>query len=113
MNTDAANEPAQDLLHQTDAAIRANPIPAVLAALGVGFALGLATRLLEIPERRPEPLRDALNDLRALLATGAKRGKRAYADSSEAVRDAVEHAVEKAREIDVDPVAKWWKRVWS
>ena len=117
MNTDdvqdRASDRAQDLLHEADARIRANPIPAVLTAFGVGFALGLATRLLELPERKPEPFRDALDDLRSLLATGAKRGKRAYADSSEAVRDAVEHAVEKAREIDVDPVANWWKRLWS
>ena len=113
MNTDEAPHRAQDLLSQTDDAIRANPIPAVLTALGVGFALGLAARLLEHPERKPEPFREALEDLRSLLATGAKRGKRAYADSSEAVREAVEHAVEKAREIDVDPVANWWKRLWS
>ena len=113
MNTDLAKERAQDLLRETDNAIRANPIPAVLTALGVGFALGLATRLLEIPERKPEPLRDALDDLRALLSTGARRGQRAYADSAEAVREAVEKAVESAREIDIDPVAKWWKRLWS
>ena len=113
MKTDEAKERAHDLLCETDNCIRANPIPAVLTALGVGFALGLATRLLELPDRKPEPLRDALDDLRALLATGAKRGKRAYADSAEAVRDAVEHAVEKARDLDVDPVANWWKRLWS
>ena len=113
MNTDDTQDRAHDLLSQTDDAIRANPIPAVLTAFGVGLALGLATRLLEIPERKHEPLRDALDDLRALLATGTKRGKRAYADSAEAVRDAVEHAVEKARDIDVDPVANWWKRLWS
>jgi ElaB/YqjD/DUF883 family membrane-anchored ribosome-binding protein len=113
MNTDDAKEHAQDLLRETDNCIRANPIPAVLTALGIGFALGLATRFLEIPERKHEPLRDALDDLRSLLATGAKRGKRVYADSAEAVRDAVEQAVEKAREIEVDPVAKWWKRLWS
>ena len=113
MNTDDAKDRAHDLLRETDNAIRANPIPAVLAALGVGFAIGLATRLLEIPERKPEPLRGALDDLRALLASGAKRGQRAYADSAEAVRDAVEHAVEKARDLDVDPVANWWKRLWS
>ncbi len=113
MNTDEAKDRAHDLLRETDNAIRANPIPAVLTALGVGFALGLATRLLELPDRKPEPLRDALDDLRSLLATGAKRGKRAYADSAEAVRDAVEQAVEKARDLDVDPVANWWKRLWS
>ena len=113
MNTDDAKAHAQELLRETDNAIRANPIPAVLTALGIGFALGLATRLLEFPERKPEPLRDALDELRALLSSGAKRGQRAYADSAEAVRDAVEHAVESARDLDTDPVAKWWKRLWS
>ncbi len=113
MNTDDAKERTQDLLRETDDCIRANPIPAVLTALGIGFALGLATRLLEIPERKPEPVRDALDDLRDLLTSSAKRGKRVYADSAEAVRDAVEQAVEKARGLDVDPVENWWKRLWS
>ena len=113
MSTDDAKESAQNLLRETDNVIRANPIPAVLTALGVGFAIGLATRLFEIPERKHEPLRDALDDLRGLLATGANRGKRAYADSAEAVRNAVEQAVEKARDLDTDPVANWWKRLWA
>jgi len=113
MNTHDAKERAQDLLRETDNHIRANPIPAVLVALGVGIAIGLASRLIEPPARKREPLHDALDELRSLLATGARRGKTAYAQSAEAVRDAVEQAVEKAREIDVDPVAKWWKRIWS
>jgi ElaB/YqjD/DUF883 family membrane-anchored ribosome-binding protein len=113
MNTNEAKERAQDILRETDNCIRANPIPAVLTALGIGFAIGLATRLIETPERKREPLRDALDDLRELLAAGAKRGRSAYAHSADAVRDAVEQAVEKARDIDVDPVAKWWKRLWS
>ena len=50
---------------------------------------------------------DALSFRRA-----ARRGK-AYAHTSEAVREAVEQAVEKARDVDVDPVVKWWKRLWS
>jgi ElaB/YqjD/DUF883 family membrane-anchored ribosome-binding protein len=113
MNTDDAKERATDLLRETDNCIRANPIPAVLTALGVGFVLGVATRMIEIPERRTDRLHDALDDLRGLLASSAKRGKRVYADSADAVRDAVEQAVEKARDLDVDPVAKWWKRLWT
>jgi hypothetical protein len=113
MNTHDAKERAQDLLRETDNQIRANPIPAVLVALGVGIAIGLLSRLIEPPARRREPLHDALDDIRSLLATGARKGRSAYAHSAEAVRDAVEQAVEKARDIDVDPVAKWWKRIWS
>jgi len=112
MNTQEAKERAQSLLHETDTCIRANPIPAVLAALGVGIVIGLMSRLLEPPRRR-EPLHDALDELSSLLASSAKKGKAAYEHSADVVRDAVEQAVEKAREIDVDPVARWWKRLWS
>ncbi len=113
MNTHDAKERAQDLLRETDNTIRANPIPAVLTALGIGIAIGLLTRLIEPPVRKREPLHEALDELRSLLASGARKGKSAYAHSADAVRDVVEQAVEKAREIDVDPVAKWWKRLWS
>lgn len=104
-------ERAQDMLREADNCIRANPVPAVLTALGIGFVLGLLTRYAEPPKR--EPWQEALNDLRSTLASGAKRGKKVYAHSADVVRDAVEQAVEKAREIDVDPVAKWWKKIWS
>jgi ElaB/YqjD/DUF883 family membrane-anchored ribosome-binding protein len=112
MNTQDAKDRAQDLLRETDNCIRANPVPAVLTALGIGFAIGLLTRLVE-PEPKRQPLQDALDEIRSLLAVSAKRGKKAYAQSADVVRDAVEQAVEKAREIDVDPVAKWWKRLRS
>jgi ElaB/YqjD/DUF883 family membrane-anchored ribosome-binding protein len=102
---------AQDILRDTDNCIRANPVPAVLMALGVGFAIGVLTRYCEPPKR--EPWQEALDEIRGVLASGAKRGKKAYAHSAEAVRDAVEHAVEKARDIDVDPVTNWWKKFWS
>jgi ElaB/YqjD/DUF883 family membrane-anchored ribosome-binding protein len=113
MNTQDAKDRAQDLLRETDNSIRANPIPAVLIALGVGITIGLLSRFVEPPARKREPLNDALDELRSLLATGARKGRSAYEHSAEAVRDAVEQAVEKARDIDVDPVAKWWKRIWS
>src|SRR6186997_2111627 len=103
MNTQDAKDRAQDMLRETDNCIRANPLPAVLTALGIGFAIGLLTRYVEPPPRR-EPWQDALNEIRSALATSAKRGKKVYAHSADVVRDAVEQAVEKAREIDVDPV---------
>src|SRR5882757_2728428 len=112
MNTEDAREQAQDMLRQTDNYIRANPVPAVLTALGVGFAIGVLTRYLE-PAPRREPWQAALDDLRDALASGASRGRKAYAQTSDAVRDAVEQAVGKARDIEVDPVLKWRKRFWS
>jgi ElaB/YqjD/DUF883 family membrane-anchored ribosome-binding protein len=112
MNTQDAKEHAQDLLRETDNCIRANPVPAVLTALGIGFAIGVLTRFIDAPPRR-EPWQEVVDEIRGALATGTKRGKRAYADTADKVRDAVEQAVEKAQEIDIDPVAKWWKRLWS
>jgi hypothetical protein len=108
MNTQDAKEQAQDLLRSTDNCIRANPVPAVLTALGVGFAIGVLTRLIE-PAPRREPWQEAIDDIRDALASGAKRGKKAYAQTSDVVRE----AVDKARDIDVDPVVKWWRRLWS
>jgi len=112
MNTQDAREHAQSLLRTTDNCIRANPVPAVLTALGIGFAIGVLTRFIE-PPVRGEPWQEAINDLRDALASGAKRGRKAYAQTSGAVRDAVEQAVDKARDLEVDPVVKWWKRLWS
>jgi ElaB/YqjD/DUF883 family membrane-anchored ribosome-binding protein len=112
MNTQEAKDRAQDLLRETDNCIRANPVPAILTALGIGFALGVLTRWVE-PAPRKEPWQDAIDDLREALSSGAKRGKKVYAHTSDAVREAVEQAVEKARDVDVDPVVKWWKKLWA
>jgi ElaB/YqjD/DUF883 family membrane-anchored ribosome-binding protein len=112
MNTLEAKERAQGLLRETDNCIRTNPVPAVLTALAIGFAIGVLSRYVE-PAPRREPWQAALDDLRDALSSGAKRGKKAYAQTSEAVREAVEQAVEKARDIEVDPVMKWWKRLWA
>jgi ElaB/YqjD/DUF883 family membrane-anchored ribosome-binding protein len=112
MNTHDAKERAQDLLRETDNCIRANPVPAVLTALGIGFAIGVMTRWVE-PAPRREPWQEIVDEIRDALATSAKRGKKAYAHTSDVVREAVEQAVEKAHDLDVDPVMKWWKRLWS
>ncbi len=42
---------SDDLLRDTEDYVRENPFPAILTALGVGFALGLLVRLLESPRR--------------------------------------------------------------
>jgi ElaB/YqjD/DUF883 family membrane-anchored ribosome-binding protein len=112
MNTQEAKDRAQDMLRETDSSIRANPVPAVLVALGIGFAIGLLTRYVE-PAPKHEAWQDALDEIRSLLSSSAKRGKKAYAHSADVVREVVEQAVEKARDIEVDPVAKWWKKVWA
>ncbi len=102
----------QDLVRQTENYVRGNPIPALLGAVAVGFVLGAVARSLE-PRRDPEPIQDALNELRGILAPLAKKTRKGIAESSDAVREAVEQAVERAKDLDLDPVAGWWKRLWS
>lgn len=110
-----AESKTQEALHNADAYVRENPVPALLCALGVGFALGLLVRALD----RPKPsdvfqskLHDAGGYLGALLAPVAYQGRRAYHKSADAVRD----AVESAKDIDVedytDPVVSWFNRMW-
>ena len=48
--TDARGK-SDELLRETEDYVRANPIPAILGALGVGFVLGLLIRSLESPRR--------------------------------------------------------------
>ena len=109
-----------DLLAGTDRYIRENPVPAVLGALAVGFAIGLLTRFIDHPAES-HPVRDYVDETSSSLGTFfrpmAKKTRRAYHHSSEAVREAMEQAADRARDIDVDhyvdPVAKWWRRMWS
>jgi len=109
-----------DLVRGTDRYLRENPVPAVLGALAVGFAIGLLTRLVD-QERRPTPVRDAVDDsadvLRSLFTPAARKTRQAYRQSASAVRDAIDHVAEKASDIDVDdyvdPVTKWWRRLWA
>jgi hypothetical protein len=116
MNTQDMKDRGQDLVRETENYVRGNPIPAILGAVAVGIVIGLVARSLE-REREPEPIRDALNELRGILKPLAKKTRGAYANSSHAVQDAVHGAVERARDLDVehyvDPVAKWWKRLWA
>lgn len=112
MNTQEAKDRAAILLHQTDDRIRDNPVPSLLAAFGIGFAIGLLTRRIE-PAPKRAPWQQTLDDLRTLAATGTQRGKEACTHSADALRAALEHAADTARHLDVEPMAKWWKKLWS
>jgi ElaB/YqjD/DUF883 family membrane-anchored ribosome-binding protein len=116
MNTQDIKDRRQDLVRETEDYVRGNPVPAILGAVAIGIVIGLVARSLE-RHREPEPLNDVLDELRAMLKPLAKKTRKAYANSSHAVQDAVHHAVERARDLDVehyaDPVAKWWKRLWA
>ena len=110
----------ETLCQRADEYVRENPVPAVLGAVALGFALGLLARGLE-PHRRHEPIRDCFYDTSDMLGSFfrplAKKTRHAYSASSSAVRDAVDHAAARARDVEVDdyvdPVVSWWKRIWS
>ncbi|HEX8311900.1 MAG TPA: hypothetical protein VF614_11320 [Chthoniobacteraceae bacterium] len=109
-----------ELTERADLYVRQNPVPAIIGAIAVGFALGLLARSIE-PTRRHEPIRDCLDDtgdfFGSLFSPLARKSRHAYSTSSRAVRDAVDSASSKVRDVDVedyvDPVVKWWKRLWS
>ncbi|MES2571671.1 MAG: hypothetical protein V4710_16665 [Verrucomicrobiota bacterium] len=108
MNTNEHEEKEQPLLQKADLIVRENPVPTILATLALGFGVGLLIRALQ---PQPHPLRDCLEDtsgyLHSVLNPLAKGARRAYATSSEAVRD----AVDKLHEVEA-PLT-FWQRFWS
>lgn len=117
MNTPTLPD-TRHVLQQADTYVRKNPIPIIVGALGLGLAIGLLSR--PTPPSVRGLLQNNLDDtgeyLRSLLSPYAKKSNRAYRKAADAVREAVEDAVEKARDVDVhdytDPVAGWWQRIW-
>ena len=99
------------LWQQADEAVRENPIPAIFTAVAIGFGLGLLVRSLE-PERRSQPIRDCLDETSDLFGSLFRPLRKRTRNAAHSMRDAVEEAVDRVRDIDVDPVAKWWQRLW-
>ncbi len=101
---------ASDLARQADAALRENPIPAIITAVAIGFGVGLLVRALQ---PAPHPLRDYFDEtsdyVRSSLKPLKKKAKRAYKNSAKVAHD----LAEEIRDVDLDPVANWWKRLWS
>ncbi len=121
METEEIKENAGDKLRHAETYLRENPVPAIVGALVVGLVIGMVVRSVGHEERPENMLKDRLEDLetylRRNLAPVAKKGRRAYSKSADAVRDAVESAVDHARDIDVedytDPIVSWWTRFWK
>ena len=110
-----------DVLHQTEVYVRENPFPAILTALGVGFALGLLVRLLETPSRdhievpipkAAQKVRDF--DYQAAVLPFLWPVVKFFSSSYAASRKSVDQAYKKASGIDVndyiDPVVKKAKK---
>ncbi len=105
-----SDPPARGFAEQADLALRENPIPAIITAVALGFGIGLLVRFLQ-PE--PHHLRDYVDESRGYFRSAIKPWKkkvhRAYDTSSKAIHN----AADDLRDIDLDPVAKWWKRLWA
>ena len=109
-------ENREDALHKADAYVRENPVPAVLCALGIGFAIGLLVRVLENHEKKSffdDPIHETEDYLSNVFRPVAKKTRKAYQRSADAVRE----AVDSARDVDVeeytDPVVNWFRNLWK
>lgn len=112
-------EGATEALHRADVYVRENPVPTILGALAVGFLIGVLVRSSEpTPRSRWNDAREEAEDhLRDLLAKVAKKSKKAYKKSANAVRDSFSDATDAARNIDLDdytdPVTSWLGKLWK
>ena len=116
-----ARNKSDDFLHETENYVRENPIPAILTALGVGFALGLLMRLLESPRRdtievpipkAAQKVRDF--DYQAAVLPFVWPVVKFFSSNYAASRKAAGKAYKQASNIDVsdyvDPVVKKAKK---
>jgi len=110
---------ATEALHRADVYVRQNPVPTVLGALAIGFLIGVLVRSSEpTPRSRWNAAReDAEDQLRDLLSSLAKKGRKAYKKSASAVRDSISDVTDAARSIDMDdytdPVTSWFGKLWK
>jgi ElaB/YqjD/DUF883 family membrane-anchored ribosome-binding protein len=116
---DETKDKASRARERTEYLVRENPVPAVLTALGIGVAIGLAIRFAMEPERKTEfevksPLGDFNWSILSLpfLWPLFKSAREKYETSTDAVKD----GVKRLKKIDVDryakPIRKRW-RAWT
>ncbi len=112
-----------DVLQSTEEYIRENPFPAILTALGVGFALGLLVRLLETPRRDhievpiPKSVQQARDfDYQAAVLPFLWPVVKFFSSNYAASRKSVQKAYQQAQDVDVskyvDPVVKRAKKMF-
>jgi hypothetical protein len=103
--------------------MRANPVPTILGALGLGIAIGLAIRYASTSERKTEiEVKSPLGNLNwsmlslPFLWPLFKSAREKYERSADAVADAMKDGVKRLKKIDVDryakPIRKRWK-AWT
>src|SRR5438874_10330294 len=120
---DETKEKAGRARERTEYFVRENPVPAILGALGIGIAIGLAIRYAAPTERKTEiEVKSPLGDLNwsvlslPFLWPFFKSAKQKYEKSADVVADAMEQGVKRFKKIDVDryakPIRKRWK-AWT
>jgi len=96
-----------------------NPVPAILSALGIGIAIGIAIRYASAPERKTEiEVKSPLGNLNwsvlslPFLWPFFKSAREKYESSAEAMKD----GIDRLKKIDVNryakPIRKRWK-AWT
>ncbi len=112
-----------DVLRTTEEYVRENPLPSILTALGVGFALGLLVRLLERPSREhievpiPKAVQQVRDyDYKAAFLPFLWPVVKFFSSNYTASRKGVQGAYKKASNVDVsdyiDPVIKRAKKMF-
>ena len=120
---DGTKEKAGRARERTEYFVRENPVPAILSALGIGIAIGLAIRYASPAERKTEievksPLGDVNWSVLSLpfLWPFFKSARKKYEESADAVADAMKDGVKRLKKIDVNryakPIRKRWK-AWT
>ena len=120
---DETKEKAGRARERTEYFVRENPVPAILGALGIGIAIGLAIRYASPTERKAEiEVKSPLGDLNwsvlslPFLWPFFKSARKKYEQSAEVMADAMKDGVKRLKKIDVNryakPIRKRWK-TWT
>ncbi len=120
---DETKEKAGRARERTEYFVRENPVPAILGALGIGIAIGLAIRYASPTERKTEiEVKSPLGDLNwsvlslPFLWPFFKSARKKYEESAEVMADAMKDGVKRLKKIDVNryakPIRKRWK-AWT
>ncbi len=117
---DETKEKAGRARERTEYFVRENPVPAILGALGIGIAIGLAIRYASPTERKTEiELKSPLGDLNwsvlslPFLWPFFKSARKKYGESADAVAGAMKDGVKRLKKIDVNQYAKPIRKRWK
>jgi ElaB/YqjD/DUF883 family membrane-anchored ribosome-binding protein len=116
---DETKEKAGRARERTEYFVRENPVPAIIGALGIGIAIGLAIRYASPAERKAEiEVKSPLGNLNwsvlslPFLWPLFKSAREKYERSAEAMRD----GVKRLKKVDMNryakPIRKRWK-AWT